>query len=352
MELSLFCPLCGYYEKKKDTTGKRGDFFTSVSVGPLFGELLAFQFAEWFHQFEVRKRRLEASSTDVNRLQIIEAGAHDGRLAADILHWFERRRPELSNRVTYDILDPSPQRQAWQRETLAPFAPRVRWFEQLPDPKTQDSGALTLFFGNELLDAFPVHRIGWDAKSQRWFEWGVANDSDQFVWERLPITHHASRITEGFASAILGVLPDGFTTEVCPTAESWWREAAAWLPHGKLLTFDYGLEAEEFLTPQRGTGTLRAYHRHMVSDDLLARPGEQDLTAHVNFSAIKRAGESAGLQTETDTSQARFLTGIAQRAWRDDSGFGPWTPEQTRQFQTLTHPSHLGRAFRVLVQSR
>jgi SAM-dependent MidA family methyltransferase len=318
----------------------------------LFGELLAFQFAEWFLELEVQNRRLEASGTDVNRLQIIEAGAHDGRLAADILHWFERRRPDLLDRVEYCLLEPSPTRQSWQRQTLAPFAPRVRWTEQLPRPLTQDSRRLTCFFSNELLDAFPVHRVGWDAKSKRWFEWGVANDSEKFVWARLPITHHASRITESFPSAILEVLPDGFTTEVCPTAENWWREAAAWLPHGKLLTLDYGLESEEFFTPQRTHGTVRAYHRHKLSDDLLARPGEQDLTAHVNFTAIKRAGESAGLRNETDITQARFLTDIAQRAWGEGSNFGSWTPERTRQFQTLTHPNHLGRAFRVLVQTK
>lgn len=359
MELSLFCPLCGYYEKKEDTTGKRGDFFTSVSVGPLFGELLAYQFAEWFELADARSLKSEVGDPGAGQFQIIEAGAHDGLLARDILTWFERQHPELFGRLEYGILEPSPSRQSWQRETLAPFAPRVHWTEQLPRPLPQDSGLqtpdskrLTCFFSNELLDAFPVHRVGWDVKSKRWFEWGVANDSGKFVWARLPITPHASRLTDGFPSAILEVLPDGFTTEVCPAAESWWREAAAWLPHGKLLTFDYGLESEEFFTPQRINGTLRAYHRHKLSDDLLARPGEQDLTAHVNLTAIRRAGESAGLRTETDTSQARFLTDIAQRAWREDSGFGSWTPERTRQFQTLTHPNHLGRAFRVLVQSR
>lgn len=359
MELSLYCPHCGYYEKKEDTIGKRGDFFTSASVGPLFGELLAFQFAEWFEQSQVQRLKSNVGGAEADGVQIIEAGAHDGRLAADVLHWFERRRPELFERVEYCILEPSPNRQAGQRERLAPFTPRVRWLEQLPRPqspdpgrKTPDTGRPAFFFSNELLDAFPVHRLGWDAKSKQWFEWGVATENDQFVWARLPITHHASRISSDCPPAILDVLPDGFTAEVCPAAESWWREAAAWLPRGKLLTLDYGLEAEDFFTPQRANGTLRSYHRHKLSDDLLARPGEQDLTAHVNFTAIKLAGEFEGLRTETDTSQARFLTKIAQRAWREGSGFGPWTPERTRQFQTLTHPDHLGRAFRALVQSR
>ena len=98
-------------------------------------------------------------------------------------------------------------------------------------------------------------------------------------------------------------------------------------------------------------GTLRAYHRHRVSDDLLAQPGEQDLTAHVNFSAIQKAGEEAGLKTETFCTQPQYLTRILQKAVADKS-FADWDARRARQFQTLTHPEHLGRAFRVLVQSR
>jgi SAM-dependent MidA family methyltransferase len=114
---------------------------------------------------------------------------------------------------------------------------------------------------------------------------------------------------------------------------------------------DYGLEAEEFFAPHRADGTLRAYHRHHLTADVLANPGEQDLTAHVNFTAIGNAGEAAGLKTELDEAQSKFLTRIATRAWEKGSNFGEWTAAHTRQFQTLTHPEHMGRAFRVLVQS-
>ena len=364
MELALYCPLCGYYEKKEDTTGKRGDFYTSVSVGPLFGELLAFQFAEWFVEFAGQSAPPTGGSSPPpppagTAWRIVEAGAHDGRLAADILHWLQRQRSQLFEQVEYCLVEPSPTRQAWQRETLSPFAPHVRWLDQLPRPqlqdsgrKTQDTGRPAIFFSNELLDAFPVHRLGWDAKDKCWFEWGVMTEQQQFLWVRLPVKHHASGITGKLPPAILDVLPDGFTTEVCPAAENWWREAATWLPRGKLLTLDYGLEAAEFFTPQRANGTLRSYHHHKLSDDLLARPGEQDLTAHVNFTAIKHAGESAGLKAEACVTQAQFLTGVAAKAWKPESGFGDWTAERTRQFQTLTHPDYLGRAFKVLVQSR
>ena len=149
----------------------------------------------------------------------------------------------------------------------------------------------------------------------------------------------------------MAVLPDGYTIETCPAAESWWREAANVLGHGKLLTIDYGFTADELFSPSRPRGTLRAYFRHHASDDFLANVGEQDLTVHVNFSAIQAAGEFAGLRTEMFSTQSQFLTQILEKAAKDNS-LGAWTSTQARQFQTLTHPEHLGRAFRVLVQSR
>ena len=117
------------------------------------------------------------------------------------------------------------------------------------------------------------------------------------------------------------------------------------------MTIDYGFTANEMFSPSRTSGTLRAYFRHHASDDLLANVGEQDITAHVNFSAIQAAGESAGLTTESFLTQNQFLTGILGKTLKDET-FGKWDANRTRQFQTLTHPDHLGRAFRVLIQSR
>ena len=122
------------------------------------------------------------------------------------------------------------------------------------------------------------------------------------------------------------------------------------LQRGKLLTIDYGFTANEMFSPGRTHGTLRAYHQHHLSDDLLAHPGEQDLTAHVNFSALQKVGEAAGLKTELFCTQPQFLTRILQKAVAEGA-FAEWNARRVRQFQTLTHPEHLGRAFRVLVQS-
>jgi len=340
MELALYAPDCGYYEMESGNVGKRGDFYTSVSVGNLFGELLAFQFAKWLEEL----RNAECG------VQIIEAGAHDGKLAGNILNWLQLNRPKLFTQIEYCIIEPSPRRQEWQCETLKQFAPRVRWLSRFDGSAVQRFNGI--IFSNELLDAFPVQRFGWDAKNKKWFEWGVAIEGEKFIWAKIqkPQSDFPSAICR-LPSSLLDVLPDDYTVEISPAAESWWREAANMLENGKLLTIDYGLTADELISPARTNGTLRAYSRHHANDDILANVGEQDLTAHVNFSAIRKTGEDAGLITEEFCPQAKFLTEILARAAKNNS-FGRWDSSDTRQFQTLTHPEHLGRAFRVLVQSR
>ena len=122
-------------------------------------------------------------------------------------------------------------------------------------------------------------------------------------------------------------MPDGYTVETCPAAGNWWREAANVLERGKLMTIDYGLTAEELFSPDRMRGTLRAYFRHHASDDLLANVGEQDLTAHVNFSALQAAGESVGLRTEMFSTQSQFLTRILEKASKDKYHGEPVSPK-------------------------
>ncbi len=348
MELALYCPDLGFYERKKDTVGKSGDFYTSVSVGPLFGQLLAFQFDEWRAEWPVAGCRL----------RMVEAGAHDGKLARDVLTWLRAQRPAVFKELEYCLVEPSAQRRQWQARTLVEFGPQVRWLTKLSDLGNPQSAIgdrqFTIVFSNELLDAFPVHRLGWDAAGKEWFEWGVAVENGKFIWARMPpakIPNSEFRIPN-LPQDLLAVLPDGFTTEMCPAAESWWRAAAGVIQRGKLLTLDYGLAAEEFFQPGRHHGTLRTYQRHQVGGDVLENVGAQDITAHVNFTALQSAGEAAGLQTEALVTQSKFLTGIAGKIWQAPKSFGEWTAAHTRQFQTLTHPEHLGRPFRALVQAR
>ncbi len=344
MGLALYCPKIGYYERPDMAPGQSGDFYTSVSVGDFFGELLAIQFAEWLETLPVSRR------------QIVEAGAHDGRLALDILRSLRANQPELLGTLEYWIIEPSAQRRESQVATLAEFAAQVRWFESWND--VPPPGVNGVIFANELLDAMPVQRLGWDAAKRKWFEWGVTLAGDEFAWTRMShdvdtqFLYSALRTPHSALEPLLAILPDGFTTEICPAAVSWWRQAARALQSGKLLTFDYGLSAEQFFTPERKDGTLRAYYRHQQSSDVLARVGEQDLTAQVNFSAVTAAGEAEGLQTEAWTGQGRFLTALVERAVAQKKLAEQWTPARIRQFQTLTHPQHLGRAFQVVVHGR
>jgi SAM-dependent MidA family methyltransferase len=338
MELALYAPALGYYERRREI-GRGGDFFTSVSVGPLFGQLLAFQFVQWMD-----------TDCPVGSIQFIEAGPHNGTLAADILAWINRHRPDVFARLEYFLLDASPVRRAWQEETLRTWLPKVRWAPGMEAWGGQQ--VCGIIFSNEFLDAMPVHRLAWSAARRQWQEGYVTIDGNGFAWLWLPPAAEWTEHWPQVPPALADVLPDGFMVEVGPAAAAWWRAAASSLRQGKLLTLDYGLKDGEWFQPGRAPGTLRAYSHHHASADLLSQPGEQDLTAHVNFSALMEAGHAAGLRTESLTTQSKFLTEIMIGTRLNTESFESWDQKNTRQFQTLAHPEHLGHKFQVLVQER
>lgn len=344
MELALYAPGAGYYERPESTPGRGGDYFTSVSVGPLFGRLLAWQLARWL--------------PSEGPVQLVECGAHDGRLAADILDALTTYEPAAAARLQYGIVEPSAARRAWQERTLAPWRRRLRWHERIEDvPAASVRGVI---FSNELLDAFPVQRWRWDAAAQQWREWLVDWNGREFVWRladppELPGQPAPATRKDGPPipdPELAALLPDGFTREWSPAADAWWAGAADRLAEGRLLTFDYGAEEDELLRPGREAGTLRAYARHRRLGDPLGAPGLRDLTAHVNFTRIRAAGEEAGLMTEQYTDQGRFLTGVLAQLLRAPGSPGEALMKQARGLQTLTHPAQMGASFRVLVQRR
>ncbi|MEN9674833.1 MAG: hypothetical protein RIS76_729 [Verrucomicrobiota bacterium] len=349
MELALYAPELGYYERSPRPVGRQGDFYTSVSVGPVFGELLGFQFAQWL-----------ADSDFVHPeapVDLVETGAHDGRLAGDILGWLETGRPALFPRIRMWLVEPSPRRRQWQRETLRRFGPTVQWVSGLDELEERTGGVRGVFYSNELLDAFPVHRIAWNSTARAWEEQGVAVAGDRFSWRKLPTeavtAAQADRVRlSALPAELLSVLPDGFTVEACPAAAAWWREAAGVLRQGALVTLDYGFADDAVLRPELPAGTLRAYRNHRSFSDVLSDPGEQDLTAQVDFESVAAAGEAAGMMTLVRASQRGWLTRIFEETLAVGSGFPAWDAARIRQFQTLTHPEHLGRRFQVLVQTR
>lgn len=344
MELALYAPGLGYYEREEPIVGRSGDFYTSVSVGPLLGELIGFQIATW----------LEGLPS--GPLHLVEAGAHSGHLSRDVLQHLRTHHPDLAKCIHLCLVEPSVRRQGWQQETLRDLAGTVSWFPSLGALHQAHPLLNGVLYANELLDAFPVHPVAWRRDRGCWVERGVGWEDERFVWKPLlapcpPVLEGLRRLKE-LPMELLDLLPDGFRVELAPAAMDWWREAVRCVHRGWLVTLDYGLFDTEFLMPHRSAGTLRTYRQHRPGSDPLDQPGLQDLTAHVHWDDVRCAGEQAGGATETLTSQRQWLGGILAATLQAHDRFPGWDGSRVRQFQTLTHPEHLGRTFRVLVQSR
>jgi SAM-dependent MidA family methyltransferase len=342
MEVALYCPEAGYYEQICHTPGRKGDFFTSVSVGPVFGELLARQFCRWM------------DGLPAQRVSLIEGGAQDGQLARDILTWTARCRPDCLERLEYLILEPSARRRSWQAETLGDLAELARWVAAWQE--VGESRVTGIVFANELLDAMPVVRLGWDATVQGWNEWGVQWDGQRFRWARLDKVSQlpgcAARWLVELTKKVADRLPDGCIVEIAPSAVEWWQQAALALQMGWLLALDYGWDSAEGWRLFEAAGTLRAYREHRIEEDVLQSPGQQDITAHVNWGLVQKAGEEAGLATVALLQQGRWLSRIVSDAAAGGRADPKWAPTEIRQFHTLTHPAQLGARFQVLVQAK
>ncbi len=340
MALALYHPEFGYYERPHESVGQKGDFITSVSVGPLFGELIWEACRDWMESLPNQAPVL------------LEAGAHDGRLALDILNHSQHHDPDRYALLRYIILEPSERRRSRQQAALKDHMTRVDWILSWDEIGKKSFEGVML--SNELLDALPTERIQWNAKERRWERLGVTLEAERLHWCRIPSAEQEvlQPFLDRFPPELAPHLPNEFLTEVGLAADQWWEQAASRLAHGYLVAFDYGLRQEEFFAPHRSQGTLRAYRHHRQSRDLLAHPGEQDITAHVNFSTLIATGEVAGLSTEGFTSQERFLTGLIQRLADKGLTVRFSDPKKLRQLQTLIHPDHFGRSFSVLVQSR
>ena len=325
MAAALYHPELGYYAREPRQVGRGGDFFTSVSVGPLFGELLARRFLRDWQE-----------SGRPARWRIVECGAHDGSLAADILQAISRLAPAALVGLDYVIPEPLPALRAAQRATLAAF-PQATFpaeasaLEPLPG----------IAFGNEVLDALPFHII--ERRIGGWQEFRIAADRASFR----EVAHEIDDPALTAALEKLGnAFPDGYRSEIRTNFQDFLTPLTRCLSSGLLLWCDYGFARPEYYHPGRSRGTLRTFSNHRAAEDPLATPGEIDITAHVDFTAVAEAGMALGCQPLRFQNQGAWLTEAA-RDWLISLEGNP-DPAALRQFQTLTHPAHLGGSFHVL----
>lgn len=309
MELALYEPGLGYYAGGTQKFGREGDFVTAPELGSLFGRTLA--------------RQLEALGDPV-----LEFGAGSGALADTLLsrHVFD-----------YRIVEVSPQLQARQQARLGA---RAQWLERLPE---RIRGVV---IANEVVDAMPVHAVAW--RPNGIMERGVSFSDDRLVWREKPAQDHL------LSQATSLSVPIPYESEIGLVAQAWMHEIAARLDEGVILIFDYGFPRREYYHPQRTTGTLMCHHRHRAHAEVFARPGQEDITAHVDFTALAGAAVEAGLEVLGYATQAQFLVNcgitdvLGEANVENALHYAPLAAEAQR----LLSPAEMGELFKVLAVGR
>ena len=338
MALCLYHPDFGYYTQGRERTGKEGDYFTSSDLHPIFARLLARQAAEMWQ-----------AMGKPERFTWVEMGTGRGLFATDFLTWTTRALPEFAAALDYVAIEPGrPQRQLIEtRLASAGLERRVRLLANVEEVESTTG----CFFSNELVDAFPVSvitRAGGHLK-----EIYVTAEGDDLREKFGPISDPA---IAAYVARYANQLEEGHRVEVNRQAQEWMRAVAAKLARGFVITVDYGDMAKRLYTPDRPRGTLLAYRVHTVSEEFFSTPGECDLTAHVNFSALIDAGKAAGLEVAGFTTQERILLGLGEAnefADAYDAGQSEVERLDARlKLKRLISPAGMGDVFKVLVQHR
>ncbi len=338
MELALYHPQFGYYmrppEPGTERIGWEGDFYTSSDVHPILGQALAKQ----------------ASQIDVllgypDPFMIVEMGAGKGLLAKHVLAACEVASKSLAQRLRYVLIECSPAMRAAQEHELSPWlkaSGRVSWLEDVSS--LAPASVTGLMFSNELPDAFPVHRVQRvDHALQEVF---VDIRDGRFVECLRGLSTPA---IEDYLRRIQIELPDGYRTEINLHAASWISQVANALERGVVLTIDYGHAAQDLYGPGRSKGTLLCYYSQLTCEDPYIRVGQQDMTAHVDFTTLATVGEQAGLSVTGFTNQMSFLMGLGVEEMI--AHLAPETPE-FRAALHLLKPEGMGRTFKILVQHK
>lgn len=340
MAACLYDEHYGYYNQNTVKIGKDGDFYTSSSVGPIMGMMLA----------QAILCMVQEEGWDQGPWQIVEWGGGTGRLALHVLDHLSKEEPLVNEQLAYILIDRSPFHRTLQADMLAQHR-NVRFQE--PDEWLAEQHAIpTIICSNELLDAFPVHRIRFmEGRFEEAFvTWDESNEIFRETYVPITDTELLNYIEqEQFPKR------ERQQFEVNLEAELWIRAAAAHLNPGVLVTIDYGDTRDELYGPHRMRGTLMCYRKHQAHDNPYVHVGEQDITAHVNFSACIRAGEEAGLVRWTLETQREFLVknGILERLQAHD-GSDPFGAEarNNRAIRQLLLSDQMSELFKVLIQHK
>jgi SAM-dependent MidA family methyltransferase len=334
MELALYQPGLGYYSAGISRFDRGGDFVTAPQISSLFAGCLV--------------RQIHEALDTLGEAELCEAGAGSGALAAGLLAGLE-----ASGRLParYAILERSAALRARQRERLENQVPhlvsRVTWLDDFPA-----TGFRGVVLANELLDAIPAHRFR--IRGQGLQELCVTWQGDRFTWLERDASGDpvAERVAEIRGSLPHG-LPEGYVLEYAPAREAWLATLAERLERGVVLLLDYGYGRAEYYHPQRTDGTLRCHFRHRAHDDPLILPGLQDISVHVEFTAMVEAAVAAGLELGGYTTQAEFLlaTGLLESC-ADLAPGRARLGELTAEIKRLTLPGEMGEAIKVLALAR
>lgn len=292
-DLALYHPQYGYYSSAATQIGRAGDFFTSATLSADFGELLGILF--W------RMWQILGQSPSFT---LLEMGAGTGHLAADILRYINQVYPEFFTAIDYVIVETSQEMITKQKSLLIPYLSQVKWknWNEIPD-----NSLIGCCFSNELVDAFPVHQVIREGEELREIYVTYQDHKLQEVSGQLSSPEIAAYFSLLDINLTTSAYPEGYRTEVNLVALNWLKTVESKLQQGYLLTIDYGYDARRYYHPQRYQGTLQCYYQHQRHHNPYIYIGEQDITTHVNFSALEVQGELLNLKSLGLTKQAILL---------------------------------------------
>ncbi len=340
MEAALYHPELGYYMADGEKIGRGGDYYTSSDVHRVFGISIMKQLAEMMEILGAGRE-----------FRVIEAGAGKGSLCQHILSSAAERFPRLYETIRYVIVEKSRTMRAVQKKLLTSegVSEKVGWSESVEDALEGSKSAVVL--SNELLDAFPVHRVTFGGRD--WKEIFVTVADGRFA-EILKPPSDPDLVR--FLHELEGPFEAGYTTEVNLEAVKWIEGIGRSLPKGFVITIDYGHTAPDYYSPLRSEGTLLCYYRHSVCDDPYVRVGMQDITAHVDFSSLAAAGERVGLEVSGFCEQFHFLMGLGIfdefRDIDESSGGDCSSFMENLAMKRLLMPESMGGTFKVLIQHK